>query len=50
MSCPHAATPIASRHVAKAAARSSIRVGGNEMAAGVERVVDGGMSGQEALR
>jgi hypothetical protein len=28
----------------------SIRVGGNEMAAGVERVVDGGVSGQEALR
>jgi hypothetical protein len=28
----------------------SIRVGGNEMAAGVERVVDGGVSRQEALR
>src|SRR5271169_5985365 len=28
----------------------AIRVGGNEMAAGAERVVDGGVSGQEALR
>jgi hypothetical protein len=27
----------------------SIRVGGNEMAAGVERVVDGGVGGQETL-